>query len=71
MITDLREDKNIVKNKPKFDIFKFLFGNKKTILYIFLAIILINIIFNPINTATVLANWINNFIGTFIHTIKI
>ncbi len=71
MITDLREDKNIVKTKPTFNIFNFLFGNKKILLYIIVLIIVINIIFNPVNTATTLANWINDFIGTFIHTLKI
>ena len=72
MITDLREDKSIIKdNKNKFNILKFILDNSKYIKYIVLLIILMNILFNPVNTAIVLSDWINNFIGTFLHNIKI
>ena len=71
MLTDLRENKEGIKPSKKFNIFYFLLRYKMEILYIIITLILGNIIFNPINTANVLSNWVNNFIGTFLHNIKI
>lgn len=71
MLTDLRENKDISKPTKKFNIFYFLLRYKMEIVYIIITILLANVIFNPINTANVLSNWVNNFIGTFLHNIKI
>lgn len=71
MLTDLRENNDISKPSKKFNIFYFMLRYKMEILYIIITIILGNIIFNPINTANVLSNWFNNFIGTFLHNIEI
>lgn len=64
---DLRESFDVKKKKktPNIDIWNWVKKNRKNILFILIAFIVINILFNPENTAEVISNWINNFIGTF------
>jgi hypothetical protein len=44
---------------------------RKIILIIVSILISLNIIFNPVRTAMVISNWINDFIGTMVKTINL
>ena len=68
---DLRETLNAKKLKSNFSLINWIIKNKKTIIIIILILLVLNILFNPVKTATVVSNWINDFIGTLIHNTKL
>lgn len=68
---DLRESKVVIKEKNKFDIINFFFLYRRVFIIIFVAFIVANIFFNPVVTATIISNWMNDFFGTFIKNINL
>ena len=62
---DLR-DNNVTR---KSNIITSIWGYRRTILILLLLIVLFNIIFNPVSTATTIANWVNDFFGTLVKVI--
>ena len=62
---DLR-DNNVTRNS---NIITSIWGYRRTILILLLLIVLFNIIFNPVSTATTIANWVNDFFGTLVKVI--
>ena len=63
---DLRDNK-VTGNS---NIITSIWGYRRTILILLLLIVLFNIIFNPVSTATTIANWVNDFFGTLVNTIN-
>lgn len=68
---DLRESKLVTKEKSSVDVIAILFKYKRVFLIIGVLFIIANVFFNPVMTATIISNWVNDFIGTFIKTINL
>jgi len=71
---DLRKNNNVKKKEGRnFNLFaiitgffRYIRGKWKAILFWAAFILIVNIIFNPTNTAEFINNWYDNFIGTII-----
>lgn len=67
---DVRQSFNVKKkNKRSLNIGTWINNHKKTIMWICIIFVLVNILFNPVNTANVVVNWFNDFIGTIVNGI--
>lgn len=73
---DLRDDKKVVENKkgwsiPRFNIILFIITYRYNILKFIGFLIVCLILFMPFETASVIAGWINSFIGTLKNKINL
>lgn len=70
---DLRESFEVKKKRREFniDLWSWFKKNRRNILFILIAFVVLNILFNPENTAEVISNWVNNFIGTLTNKIDL
>jgi hypothetical protein len=72
---DLRDDKKVIERKrgwsiPKFNIILFLITYKSNILKVIGFLLVCLVLFMPLETASVIAGWVNRFVGTLVNKIK-